>query len=399
MRLLSIADAPTDDDDARVRKRAGVAAGFATIIAPLALPFQSPGQPLAVVFGVALSLYSALNLGVLVRTRKFERYVIALIASGVVFVPVGTFLGGGITGSSVGIVWAFLMPAYAIMALGPRRATPWFVAFLLTIGVMAVVDPLIREAVRRPPYLLVLFGLIQNTVIPLSIAFVLLRYTDVRRRAAEARVDELLTNAIPRSVAARLKRGERRIADSYSDATVLFADIVGFTSWAQGTPPARVVDLLDELFISFDELTAVHRLEKIKTIGDAYMAVAGVPEPRPDHAIATVELGRAMIAAVHDFQIRTHVDLNVRIGIATGPLVAGVIGRQRLLFDLWGDTVNLASRMESSGVPDRIQVSSSTRDALGDRCVFEERAVEVKGFGRLPAYLVAGSCGPAGSPV
>ena len=152
MRLLSVADAPTDDDDARVRKRAGVAAGFATIIAPLTLPFQSPGQPLAVVFGVALSLYSALNLGVLVRTRRFERYVIALIASGVVFVPVGTFLGGGITGSSVGIVWAFLMPAYAIMALGPRRATPWFVAFLATIGVMVVVDPFIREAVPRPPY-------------------------------------------------------------------------------------------------------------------------------------------------------------------------------------------------------------------------------------------------------
>jgi class 3 adenylate cyclase len=285
------------------------------------------------------------------------------------------------------------------MALGPRRATPWFVAFLATIVVMVVFDPFIREAVPRPPYPLVLFGLIQNTVIPLSIAFLLLRYTDVRRRAAEARVDELLTNAIPRSIATRLKRGERRIADFYPAATVLFADIVGFTSWAQRTPPARVVELLDELFIGFDELTAVHRLEKIKTIGDAYMAVAGVPEPRPDHAIATVELGRAMIAAVHDFQIRTQVDLNVRIGIATGPLVAGVIGRQRLLFDLWGDTVNLASRMESSGVADRIQVSSSTRDALGDRCVFEERAVEVKGFGRLPAYLVAGSRGPAGSLV
>ena len=391
MRLLSIADAPTDDDDARLRKRVGVAAGLATIVAPLTLPLQAPGQPLAVVFGVALSLYSSANLALLLRTHNFERYVTTLIASGVVFVPVGTFLGGGITGSSVGIVWAFLMPAYAIMALGPRRATPWFIAFLATIGVMVAVDPLIREAVPRPPYLLVLLGLVQNTVFPLTIAFLLLRYTDTRRRAAEARVDELLTNAIPRSIAARLKRGERRIAESYVEATVLFADIVGFTTWAQRTAPDRVVELLDGLFTTFDELTASHRLEKIKTIGDAYMAVAGVPEPRPDHAVATVELARAMIAVVGDLPERTGVDLHVRIGIATGPVVGGVIGRDRLLFDLWGDTVNLASRMESSGVPDRIQVSSSTRVALGDRCAFEEREVDIKGFGRLPAYLFTGA--------
>ena len=125
-----------------------------------------------------------------------------------------------------------------------------------------------------------LVGLVQNTVIPLTIAFLLLRYTDTRRRAAEARVDELLTNAIPRSIAARLKRGERRIAELYPEATVLFADIEGFTPWAQRTPPDRVVALLDGLFTTFDELTASHGLEKIKTIGDAYMAVAGAPEPR-----------------------------------------------------------------------------------------------------------------------
>jgi guanylate cyclase len=344
-----------------------------------------------VVFGVALSLYSSANLALLFRTHHFERYVHMLLASAVVFVPIATFLGGGITGSSAGIVWAFLMPAYAIMALGPRRATPWFVAFLTTIGVMVAVDPLIREAVPRPPYLLVLIGLVQNTVVPLTITYLLLRYTDTRRRAAEARVDELLTNAIPRSIAARLKRGERRIAESYPEATVVFADIAGFTTWAQRTAPDRVVELLDGLFTTFDELTVSHGLEKIKTIGDAYMAVAGVPEPRSDHELATVELARAMIAAVGDLREQTGVDLHVRIGIATGPVVAGVIGRDRLLFDLWGDTVNLASRMESSGVPDRIQVSSSTRVALGDRCAFEEREVEVKGFGRLRGYLFAGS--------
>jgi adenylate cyclase len=388
MRLLSIADSPTDDDDGRLRKRVGVAAGIATIVAPLTLPLQAPGEALAVVFGVALSLYSAANLAALAWTRDFDRYVVALIASGVVFVPVATFLGGGITGSSPGIVWAFLIPAYAIMALGPRRATPWFVAFLATIAVIVVVDPMIREAVPRPPYVLVLLGLAQNTVVPLTIVFLLLRFTDTRRRAAEAQVNELLTNAIPASIAARLKRGERRIAESYPDATVLFADIEGFTPWAQRTPPHRVVELLDDLFTTFDDLTASHGLEKIKTIGDAYMAVAGAPEAHPEPAVAAVDLGGAMIVAVRDIGARERVDLQVRVGIATGPVVAGVIGRQRLLFDLWGDTVNLAARLESHGMPGRIHVSDSIRVALDGRRKLEERTVDVKGLGRLQTYLV-----------
>ena len=389
LRMLSSLDAATDTDDARLRKRVGVTAGIATVIAPLTLPLQAPGQTLAIVAGVALSLYAASNLAVLVRTRNFERYVVALIASGVVFVPVGTFLGGGITGSSEGMVWAFLIPAYAIMALGPRRATPWFVAFLATIVVMVVVDPLIHEAVPRPPYMLVLLGLVQNTVVPLTIAFLLLRYTDTRRRLAEAQVDELLTNAIPPAIASRLKRGERRIAESYPEATVLFADIVGFTPWAQRTSPERVVELLDGLFTTFDEQTARLGLEKIKTIGDAYMAVAGAPEPHADPAFATVELGRLIIAAVADLGTKAGIELEVRVGIASGPVVAGVIGRQRLLFDLWGDTVNTAARMESHGLPGRIQVSQATRVALGDRCELEARTVDVKGLGLLQTYLVA----------
>ena len=388
MRILSIIDAPTDDDDARLRKRVGVAAGIATVIAPLTLPLQAPGQPLAFVFGLALSLFSIANLAVLARTRNFERFVVALIASGVVFVPVGTFVGGGITGSSAGMVWAFLVPGYAIMALGPRRATPWFFAFLATIAVMVVVDPFIREAIPRPPYQLVLIGLVQNTVVPLTIAFFLLRYTDTRRRAAEAQVDALLTNAIPRSIAARLKRGERRIAEYYPAATVLFADIEGFTPWAQRTPPDQVVELLDGLFTRFDELAAGHGLEKIKTIGDAYMAVAGAPDPHPNPAVATVEFARAMIRAVAEVGATAGVDLQVRIGVATGPVVAGVIGRQRLLFDLWGDTVNLASRLESHGLPGRIQVSEAVRDAMDDHRQFEARTVDVKGLGRLQTYLV-----------
>jgi adenylate cyclase len=386
--LIAIADHPEDDDESRRRKRVGVVAGYLTIVAPLTLPIQAGGEPVAFLVAFGLSVYSILNLWLLARTGAFPRYVAMLIGSGLVIVPAGTFLGGGITGSSSGLVWGFLIPAYAMLALGPHRATRWFFIYLAMVAAIAVVDPWIRQATGQPPYELRLFGQLQNIVTPLVIAFVLLRYTDVRRLAAEARVDELLTNAIPRSIAARLRRGERRIAESYPATSVVFSDIVGFTTWAQRTSPDRVVAMLDDLFTRLDDIAAQHGLEKIKTIGDSYMAVAGAPEPRDDHAAAAIEFARAMIDVVADRHADNDAHLEVRVGIASGPVVGGVIGRQRLLFDLWGDTVNLASRMESSGVPGRIQVAESTRDLLADQYDFERREVDVKGFGRLTTYLV-----------
>jgi class 3 adenylate cyclase len=274
------------------------------------------------------------------------------------------------------------------LALGPQRATPWFFGYLGIVALMVAFDPIARQYAEEAPYAYRLFAHVQNAIMPLAIVFLLLRYTDVRRRAAEQRVDELLTNAIPGSIASRLKRGERRIAESYPATTIVFADLVGFTPWAQRTEPDRVVAVLDDLFTRFDELAASHGLEKIKTIGDAYMAVAGAPEPRPDHAPAAVAFARAIDKALNVVRAKQGLELRVRVGIASGPVVAGVIGQRRLLFDLWGDTVNLASRMESSGVPGRIQVSASTRELLGDTYRFDRREVEVKGLGLLTTYLV-----------
>ncbi|MDQ2934389.1 MAG: adenylate/guanylate cyclase domain-containing protein [Chloroflexota bacterium] len=389
VRLISIADEPGDDDDARLRKRAGVIAGYLTIIAPLSLPFQAKDLPLSWVAALGLSAYSAVNLLVLARSRKFDRYVIALIASGVPFVPIANALGGGVTGGSFGLVWAFLVPGYAILALGPRRATPWFFAFLAMLIGMVAIDPLVRSAIASPPYTQRLIAYLPNVGIPLTITFLLLRYTDLRRRAAEARSEELLTNAIPRAIAARMKHGEDRIAESYPDTTVLFADIVGFTPWAQQTAPDRVLALLDGLFGRFDELAALHGVEKIKTIGDSYMAVAGAPEPRPDHAGDALELARAILVAVTEHR-PAGLGLEVRVGLASGDIVAGVIGQRRIQFDIWGDTVNTAARMESSGVPGRIQVAASTWELLRDRHAFERREIEVKGLGPMTTYLFDG---------
>ena len=387
-RLISFADEPSDNDDARLRKRVGVIAGYVTIVAPLTLPIQAGGQPLSWPLVLGLSLFSIGNLLVLARSGRFDRYVVALIAAGTVFVPLATWVGGGITGGSSGLVWAFLVPAYAIMALGPHRAMPWFVAFLASVSLMVVVDPFVREAIGTPPYPLQLLGQTQNAAIPLVITFLLLRYTDLGRRRAEARADELLTNALPASIAARLRRGETRIAEAYPDTTVLFADIVEFTRWTARTEPMRAVALLDELFTAFDHAAASLGLEKIRTVGDSYMAVAGAPEPRTDHARAGLELARAILVAAADWRARNTLDLELRVGLASGSVVAGVIGQRRMLFDLWGETVNLAARMESSGLPGRIQVAAGSWSLLRDRYRFTSRDIEAKGIGPTTAYLL-----------
>jgi guanylate cyclase len=387
-RLIAIADEASDDDDQRLRKRVGVVAGYLTIVAPLALPAQAQGHPLSWALATSLAAFSVGNLIVLARTRRFDRYVVALISAGLVFVPLASAVGGGITGSSAGLVWAFLVPAYALMALGPSRATAWFFAFLLSIGVMVAIDPFVREAIGQPPYLLRLIGQTQNIVLPLVITFLLLRYIDLQRRRAEARVDELLTNAIPASTAARLKAGEEHIADAYPETTVLFADIAGFTAWTARTDPMRAVTLLDELFSTLDDLAVEHGLEKIRTVGDSFMAVSGVPDARPDHAQAAASLGIGILRAASAWRRTYDLDLQMRVGLASGPLVGGVIGRRRMLFDIWGDTVNTAARMESSGLPGRIQVTEGTWIALRDDYRFERRELDIKGVGPMVTYLL-----------
>jgi class 3 adenylate cyclase len=216
----------------------------------------------------------------------------------------------------------------------------------------------------------------------------MLRYSDVRRRAAEERADALLTNAIPAPIAARLRHGEDRIAERYAETTVLFADIAGFTPWASRTDPETVVRRLEDLFTRFDRLVAATGIEKLKTVGDEYMAVAGAPTARPDHAHAALRAAAGMLDASDEWQREHGLALPIRIGLASGPVVGGVIGGQRILFDLWGDTVNTAARMQSTGVPGRIQVSQATRDRLGDAFDFEPRVVDVKGLGPLTTHLL-----------
>jgi guanylate cyclase len=387
-RLLALADEPTDDDDLRLRKHVGVAAGLVIGIGALQLPLMAQG--IAVSWAVALTMapISLANVALLAATKRFERYVVLLILIVTVFPALVTVALGGMVGSSGGYVFAFVAPLFAVLALGRRRATGWLLLYLAVLLVLILLDPIISRIIPLQPYGLRLIFWASNLSAPLLITFFLLRYSERRRREAQARADELLTNAIPPSIATRLTHGEQRIAEAYPETTVLFADLAQFTPWARQTDPDRLVSALDLLFSRFDELAAQFGVEKIKTIGDAYMAVAGAPEPRSDHASAAVNLGLAMLRTIREAREPSLPPLELRIGLASGPVVGGVIGQRRLLFDLWGDTVNTAARMQSSGVPGRIQVASSTWEELRDGFDFEERTVEVKGIGAMRTYLL-----------
>ena len=208
---------------------------------------------------------------------------------------------------------------------------------------------------------------------------------------AQDQAEELLLNVLPRPIAERLKAEPQTIADQFTSASILFADVVEFTKRSEQLSPAEVVGILDHLFSHFDMLAERYAVEKIKTIGDAYMVAAGVPSPRPDHARALALMALDMVDAMHSQDGVAHLGLELRVGINSGPVVAGVIGRKRFLYDLWGDAVNVASRMESQGTSGRIQITRATRDLIEDEFVCEPRGtISIKGKGEMETwYLMA----------
>ena len=309
----------------------------------------------------------------------------------------GHYLAGGTSNSGGSIVWGLAGVSIAAVMFSRREAAGWLLAYAATIvavGVLSAAVPL-----HIPPVEIGLgsrFNFLMNLVL-LALATNVPVFDLANRRAAlqreltseHDRSERLLLNVLPPSIAARLKRGDAVIADRLDEVTVLFGDLVGFTELASSKSPEELVKLLDGVFTTFDALAVRHRLEKIKTIGDAYMVAAGVPTPRPDHARAAAEMALDMMAA-----IRAHPEwgaLDMRIGLNSGPVVAGVIGRSKFTYDLWGDTVNVASRMESHGQAGAIHVSATTEALLREGYVLEPRGeVTVKGKGTLRTHFLTG---------
>jgi adenylate cyclase len=388
-RVLDIGSDPADEPDLRIRKRTAVAVAFVFIgvgiifgLADLAL-----GMPVFVALAVVEIIAFGTALALFRRSHRLVPFVATMTIGGLAVLFVSEIPAGGLSIGAADLVWIILVPIATVLFVGARAGVPALIGVIVVVLVVAAIDPIIRLPQPDPTPARLLFAAV-DLIVPAAVALVLVMFIDGERVRAKAESDALLLNVLPVSIANRLKHGERVIADYFEEVTILFADVVEFTPFAAHETPARVVEVLNDVFSHFDTLAQRSGLEKIKTIGDAYMVVAGAPEPRPDHAAVILDMALAMQSVAESTELAPGTPLRLRIGVATGPAVAGVIGHQKFSYDLWGDAVNLASRMESTGLPGTIQVAASTWALCGDRYPFEPRNVEVKGLGRLRTYLL-----------
>jgi adenylate cyclase len=397
-RAAAAGSLPTDTPDERLRKSALVLSSLLiTLLAFIWVgTYAALGLWLSALIPFTYQVLSMAGLALFARTKRYDVYRAGQVAMILVLPFLLQWSLGGFVESGAVSLWAFVAPLGALVFYGPRQAIGWFAAFLGLVAVSAAIDGLLPTPANELPSWLVVTFFALNILGPSVTTFALLEhFVHSRDRAyrllteEQERSEKLLLSIFPRAVAERLKISQGVIAERSDEVSVLFADIAGFTPAAERLPAEEVVVLLDEIFSAFDELVARHGLEKIKTIGDGYLVAAGIPTPRADHAEATARLALAMRQALVDLPAAA--GLSLRVGIDSGPVVAGVIGRSKFGYDLWGDTVNTASRMESHAPPGAIQVTERFHRRLAERFVFERRpSVAVKGKGEMTTYLLLG---------
>ena len=294
--------------------------------------------------------------------------------------------GGFVQGSAV-IVWALVCPMGAMLFDEPRHAPRWFLTFIGLVVLSGVLQPFLNFSNNLSPRVMIFFFVI-NVIGVGSFIFLLVFYFVGEKNAFQEKSEALLLNILPKEIAAILKDEHRTIANHFEGASVLFADIVRFTSMSATMSPQEPVKLLDEVFSQFDDLTEKYELEKIKTIGDCYMVASGIPRPRADHAQVLTRMALEMRDYVSQHEIQGR-KLTFRIGLNSGPVVAGVIGRKKFIYDLWGEVVNTASRMESHGREGFVQITRATYEMIKDEFVCEPRGmVDVKGSGKMETWFV-----------
>jgi class 3 adenylate cyclase len=405
LRLAGIS--PDDPEELRIRKSVLVFAMGLMTAAPmfwLAL-YWTMGLQLSATVPFAYQLISVATFLVYVRGGYFGFFSYAQLAL-FLFFPFIVQLGiGSFITSSGAVLWGVVAPVVAVLVLGGRESIPWFVAFVALLAICGYIDFDLVGVVRpRPnvPLKTSAVFLMLNFMAISGLVYFLLRYAEREKRryevelsrtntlltAEQEKSERLLLNILPGAVAERLKEQNATIADGFADVTVMFADIVNFTQLAGGMSPNQIFSMLNAVFSAFDELAEKHGLEKIKTIGDAYMVAGGLNgQDEQDYTRAIANLALDMRQALaHDPRIGP-LQLEIRIGIGTGPVVAGVVGRKKFIYDLWGDTVNLASRITSEGGPGAIQVDSMTWKRLRQHYDFQPpQTLYLKGKGETVVY-------------
>ena len=379
-----------DSDDVALQKMILVSVVLTSAVAAAlwGLVYIGVGARAAGSIPAAYSALSLANTFLFGMFRRYQVYRFTQLALILLLPWLMTISLGGFHTSSAVILWSTLCPLGALVVHDLRTASRWFWAFLVLLASSALLQS--SDGSASLSLSMVTFFYILNIGCVLSIAFAMLYYFVDKKNRFQARSEMLLLNILPIEISNILKGEYRTIADQYDAASILFADVVQFTPMARSMSPMDLVGLLDEVFMCFDLLVDKYQLEKIKTIGDCYMVVAGVPRPRADHAHALARLALEMQACVaaRDFGGRR---LTFRIGMNSGPVVAGIIGRKKFIYDLWGDAVNMASRMESYGQSEAIQITHATYELIKDDFVCETRGtIDVKGSGEMEIWHILG---------
>jgi guanylate cyclase len=380
----------TDTNETALQKRLAVVLCVGTLPFTVlwSVVYLLVDAPLAAAAPAFYSVFTLVNTALFVWTRNLGFYRFTQLLLILILPWLVTIALGGFRQSSVVIIWAALCPLGSLLLEEPKRTLFWIVGFLALLVITVLLQPHLTPA--HLPDAFVTWFLVLNLGLVIAIVFGLLHYFVGQRNVFQERSEMLLLNILPKEISEALKTKPGAIAAHYDDASILFADIVDFTHMAATMMPLTLVDLLNEVFHCFDDLVDKYDLEKIKTIGDCYMVASGVPRPRVDHAHALVNFALDMQAEIgkRTFGGRS---LAFRIGINSGPVVAGVIGRRKFIYDLWGETVNMASRMESHGQSDVIQITRTTFDLIGGEFDCEARGtIEVKGVGPVETWYVTG---------
>jgi len=394
--VMRIGANSSDGDDIRLQKTLLVLSSL--MMASLAIiwgliyvafrEFQAGAIPL---FYSILSFLSIISFSRIRRYRFFRTSQLLLSLLLPFFLMIA--LGGFVNSSGV-VLWSLSCPLGALVFAERRQAVGWFMAYIALVIIGAILEPFMQTTTNLPLIMRVVF-FVMNIGCTSTVVFVLLQYF-VRQKdttlkllhVERAKSEHLLLNILPKDIANILKNESRTIADQHDQVSVLFADIVNFTPMSALMTPVELVELLNDVFSYFDILVEKYGLEKIKTIGDCYMAAAGIPQARPDHALVLTRMALEVRDHFTRQQFRGQ-RIAVRIGINSGPVVAGVIGHMKFAYDLWGDVVNTASRMESHGVRGEIQVTRATFELIKNDFVCESRGmISVKGKGEMEVWQV-----------
>ena len=415
-RLSNAGIEPTDREEMRLNKSLlMLATGLVCVAIMVWVTIYSMlGPQISITLPFAFQILLAGNMLFYIWSRNFNFFRVSQLGL-FLFLPfIALWAGGTIISTSGVMLWALLAPVGAILCIGVNQSVGWFIAWAVLTALSGAADYYLADAVvaqkaHVPTRATIVFFAL-NFISVAAIIYLLLRLSIVEKQKVQEslevahkqiqieqeRSEKLLLNILPGAIAARLKNSNKTIADGFADVTVMFADIVNFTHVAANMSPSQVFAMLNKIFSAFDELAENYGLEKIKTIGDAYMVAGGLNARNDDYTAAIVDMSIAMRDLLkRNFSVNAS-QLEVRIGIGTGPIVAGVLGKKKFIYDLWGDTVNIASRITSEGVPGMIQCDINTYERLAASFDFHEpKTVYLKGRGNMAIYRLIGRKGAA----